>query len=110
MSFIFIRSSFYHGFFDSDAPRAIPFLSSYYPEIGEFIPNNVHRGQIVEISPTGFILRDVILAHTSTIFVASDTNYPYGNAYHAGDIVVVFGERSGTGTIQAWGVEDLTGR
>ena len=107
--FLFIQSSFYNQFFSSGVMEDVPFLGSYYPGFGTLGPNDVHRGVISSgtlTAASGFILEDNG-GGTSTIIIASSTIIPLGPAFEAGDTIVVFGDRSPTGTIYAAGVERL---
>lgn len=104
--FLFIQSSFYNQFFSSGIAQDVPFLGLYYPGFGTLEPNDVHRGVITLTDTNGFILEDNG-GGTSTIIIATSTIVPLGPAFQAGDSIVVFGERSSTGTIFAAGIERL---
>jgi hypothetical protein len=104
--FLFIESSFYNQFFSSSIAEDVPFLGMYYPGFGTLGPNDVHRGIIASTNPDGFVLEDNG-GGTSTIFIATSTIVPLGPGFQQGDMIVVFGDRSTTGTIFAAGVERL---
>lgn len=104
--FLFIQSSFYNQFFSSGIAQDVPFLGLYYPGFGPLGPNDVHRGAIAATDADGFILEDNG-GGTSTVIVATSTIIPLGPAFHIGDSIVVFGNRTPSGTIYAAGVERL---
>jgi hypothetical protein len=82
----------------------LPIVGEIYrwsPELAD-----VHRGRVLEITESGFILKHRRDATTS-IIVSESTSLPYGDAFTEGDIVVVFGEKS-RDVITAQGVIKVT--
>lgn len=106
VSFLFVQTTFSDVLFASSLSRQIPLLGEYYPGVGVLSPNNVHRGEIAQIMPGGFIVEG-IFGGTSTIVIASETDMMPEGGLKIGDIVVIFGNRSMTGTIEAVGIEKL---
>jgi hypothetical protein len=106
--FVFIQSSFSDQFFRSSIAQDVPFLGLYYPGFGTLEPNDIHRGTIIIVNGNGggFLLQDNG-GGTSTIIIATSTVLPFGSGFRSGDIIVVFGERSPSGTINAAGVEHV---
>lgn len=104
--FLFVQTSFSQQFFDAPFLVGIPILSEYYPEIGVFSPNDVHRGTIIRIVSAGFLLQGEF-GVTSTIVINKKTQFPISGAVELNDVIVVFGDRSPTGTIFAAGIEKL---
>ena len=104
--FLFIQSSFYEPFFGSGIAENVPFLGLYYPGFGTLEPNNVHRGLVILTGKNGFVLQDNAGA-ISSIVVQSSTIVPMGTVFKVGNTMIVFGDRSPTGTIYAVGVETL---
>jgi hypothetical protein len=105
-SFLFVQTSFSNTFFSSPMSEDLPLFGEYYPGVGVLSPNNVHRGQIEVLTPAGFIVEG-FFGTTSTVFIASQTDMMFAGPFEPGDIVVVFGNRSATGTIQAVGIEKI---
>ncbi len=106
VGFLFVQTSFSEQFFDAPFLVGMPILSEYYPGIGVFSPNDVHRGTIIRIVPAGFLLQGGF-GVTSTVVVNQKTNFPISGSLELNDVIVVFGDRSSTGTILASGVEKL---
>jgi hypothetical protein len=105
-SFLFVQTSFSNTFFSSPIPEGLPFLGEYYPGVGVLSPNNVHRGEIEALTSSGFVVEG-FFGTTSTVFIASQTDMMFAGPFEPGDVVVVFGNRSVTGTIQAVGIEKI---
>ena len=84
----------------------MPFLGEYYPGIGVLSPEDIHRGQIVTTLANGFVFQDAS-GKTLFVIVQPKTNLPFGAVFKDGDMVVVFGDESATGTIVAIGVEKV---
>lgn len=67
--------------------------------------NNVHVGQVYEIMPQGFSLKnrdeEILL-----VLVSPETKTPFGKEFLAGDVVAVIGERVGA-VINAWGIRKI---
>jgi len=106
VSFFFVQTSFSDALFDSLVPREL--LGEYYPGVGLLAPNDIHRGEVIAVTPYGFIMENLSGGETSTIIIASGTDLTFLGGLHVGDNIVIFGDRSATGTIQAVGIEKLT--
>ena len=106
-SFIFVQTSFSNAFFTSPIPQELPFLGQYYPGIGILAPSDIHRGAITATTTLGFIMVD-FSGRTSTIIIASETDMVLSHIFAPGDVIVVFGDRNMSGTIEAVGIEKLT--
>jgi hypothetical protein len=105
-SFLFVQTSFSETLFHTPFFESVPLLHEYYPGVGSFMPRDIHRGTILATTTDGFLLSDVV-GTTSTVLISSGTKFPFGNAFSLDDLVVVFGNRSVSGTIVAVGVEEL---
>jgi hypothetical protein len=105
--FLFIQTSFYDALFNSAVSREIPVLGWYYPGIGFLGPGDIHRGTILADSADGFTMQGM---NASIVFVsvASTTNIAPGTFFQSGDVVVVFGNETASGTIFAAGVERIS--
>lgn len=106
VSFLFIQSSFYNELFAATGSQGLPLIGGYYPGVGVLEPNDIHRGTILLTGSNGFVLRDNV-GNVLNIFVSTSTNMAIGTILRAGDIVVVFGDRSATGTVFAIGIEKI---
>ena len=102
----FIQSSFYNEFFSSSIAQDVPFLGLYYPGIGPLSSNEIHRGAVVMAGDNGFVFRDSTGA-ISNVIISSGTIGSFGAVFTAGESIVVFGDRSVSGTIYAVGVAKL---
>lgn len=105
-SFVFIQTSLYNELFGTAVPQDMPFFGAYYPGVGVLESDDIHRGEITAISGHGFTLRDA-LGKASPVLIGSASNIPAGITFKIGDMVVVFGDVSPTGTVVAAGVEEL---
>lgn len=70
-------------------------------------PDDIHRGQVLAPIPGGFVLTGLSGA-TSAVLVATETYLQPGADLAPGSEVVVFGDRNGSGTIQAIGVDEIS--
>lgn len=105
-SFLFVQTSFSSTLFDAPFFENVPFLHEYYPGVGIFSPNDIHRGAISATTTSGFTMVD-FFGITSTVMVDDRTKFPFGDVFTIDDPVVVFGNRNRSGTIMAVGVEEL---
>lgn len=105
--FVFVGTSFYNAVFNSTASRDFPFLGSYYPGIGVLEPNDIHRGTVTQVGMDEFSLQDTS-GDGSEVFIGPETKLALGAVFNVGDAVVVFGNRTASGTILAVGVEKLS--
>jgi len=63
------------------------------------------RGKIIGFTERGFVIEDV--RGTSSVILTSATRRPYGEDLSLGDIVILIGDRSASGTIIAFGIREL---
>jgi hypothetical protein len=106
VSFLFVQSTTYDQLFSiTPISPQIPFLGTYYPGLGILQSAQIHRGEIVSLTGNGFIL-DANDGQVNTIIVTPATKLP-PTAFQPGDMVVVFGNASPTGTVIAAGVQEL---
>jgi hypothetical protein len=106
VSFLFVQTSFYNQLFSiTPISSQIPFLGTYYPGLGILQSNQIHRGEIVSFTGEGFIMSETN-NQIAIIIVSSTTKLP-PVAFHPGNMVVVFGNASPTGTVLAAGVQEL---
>lgn len=104
-SFLFVATSFSSALFNAPVPREL--LGEYYPGVGILAPDDIHRGEIVTLTPYGFIVEAFSGTATSGIIIASNTEIAFPGAFQIGDSVVIIGNRSATGTILAVGAEKI---
>jgi hypothetical protein len=106
VSFLFVQSAFYDQLFSiTPVSPQIPFLGTYYPGFGILQSDQIHRGEIVSLTGDGFIIHESN-DQVDAVIVTSTTKMP-PTAFQAGDMVVVFGDASPTGTVLAVGVQEL---
>ncbi len=84
-----------------------PPLDAPYDHTMRTAPSDLYRGTILTITNTGFIMTDLNGAGTTTVVVSRHTRLPYGDAFKVGADVVVVGDRTGTSTIDAFGVRGI---
>lgn len=101
-----IQTSLYEQIFDPEVPQQFPLIGAYDP-LMNISSDNIRRGKIIGITSDGFVLRDIYGRLLPIVVTPHTTNFPFGANFKMGDIVVVFGEWSASGTIQAVGVEKL---
>ena len=76
-------------------------------------PDDVHRGVVIMRIPRDATIPATSLIifsdeeGTSTIMLTSQTRFPYGEDFADGDILVVIGDKIGTGTLRAYGVREI---
>lgn len=68
--------------------------------------DDVYRGIIVATTSRGFVIIDHG-AGTTTINLTPRTHLPEGEDFSVGDSVVVLGDRTASGTVQAFGVREI---
>jgi hypothetical protein len=106
VSFLFVQSASYDELFSiTPVSSQIPFLGTYYPGLGILQSDQIHRGDIISLTDEGFLMSEGP-NETSAIIVSSTTKMP-PTAFQPGDMVVVFGNASPTGTVLAVGVQEL---
>lgn len=106
VSFLFVQSASYDQLFGiAPVSPQIPFLGTYYPGLGLLQSDQIHRGEIVSLTGNGFIINEGS-NQEDMIIVSSTTKLPPA-AFQPGDMVVVFGNASPTGTVLAAGVQEL---
>ena len=83
----------------------LPFAGGFYRNFGAPRLGNIHRGEIVQMMPNGFILND-LRDETSTIVVAPETRVFPIEKLEVGDEVIIFGENN-AGVIRAEGIREI---
>jgi hypothetical protein len=85
----------------------VPVIGGFYafeetPSFGD-----IHRGQVVALTGTGFVLAG-IYGNTTTVTVPPALLVQTEASLQAGDFVIVFGPRDSSGVIEASGVERVS--
>lgn len=97
------NTSFHRDISKQTEKDAASLTGKFYRDYEKQIFRDVHRGQIIKISNTGFLInnrREEVL----TVIVTRRTRLPMGSDFYLGDIVVVFGDRD-DGVVQALGIQ-----
>lgn len=81
-----------------------PILGGYYANYGVGELTDVHRGEIIVLAANGFLMQG-ISGRTSTVLFGPGMPPLAAVGFHAGDFVVVFGDRDSQGFIQASAIE-----
>lgn len=97
----FLAATAFHPDLFQYAASNVPFLGNFY-EYETAYPASVHRGVITSFTDGGFTITDD-LGVTSTIVAAPGVVFIQD--FHAGDVVLVFGTRTASGTISAFGIQ-----
>lgn len=98
--FLVAATSFHKGLLEY-AEGNVPFLGKFYEREVAF-PENVHRGEVVGFTDGGFVI-DSGSGITSSVKAANGVIF-IGNIA-LGNVVLVFGERDASGTINAFGIQ-----
>lgn len=69
-------------------------------------PPDVYHGVILATTTSGFVLDDQNGAGTTTVLINGQTRLPYGIDFSVGTEVVVVGDRIGSSTVRAFGVQE----
>lgn len=85
----------------------VPFARDFYHRFGPPRFGNIHKGDITEITPVGFLMSESEEGGESfSVIITPQTRLPFGAGFSIGDAVVVFGDRESS-TIQAFGVRKV---
>ncbi len=101
--FLITRTSFHKSLFYSARHDDLPILGEFYRGFGMERFDDIHRGMIIEITTNGFVIQDDG-GQTSTVIAGPRVYFSSGGVSGVGDDVVIFGERSSSGTITAGGI------
>ena len=72
-------------------------------------PDDVYRGKVITSVRGGFLMHDENGSGTTTVHIVPHTRLPYGEEFAPGDTVVVQGDETATGTVDAFGVSSIGG-
>ena len=94
--------------FFADHGEAPPPLNFFYGRTSRPAPpDGLYRGMIVQSGDHRFVIIDRNRAGTTTVLVTPDTRLPYGGDFTVGKYVIVVGDRVGTDTLQAYGIQQI---
>jgi hypothetical protein len=107
--FAIAQTPFHHNMLmQSRHGGGMPFLGMFYgPQIRPPHEGDVYHGEIVGVFNGGFVLSDIDGEGTTTVYVSPRTRLPYGADFAPGDYVVVVGDGSASGTVQAFGIREI---
>lgn len=101
----------FHGAMAGYAIRGVlppPVDQLYRPDNRRIVrTDSIHRGMIVGTSSEGFMVAEGGDGDSVMVVVSGDTRLPYGQDFTVGDIIVVVGDRVGTGTVRAFGIRSV---
>lgn len=83
------------------------FVGKFYEDYGQPRFQDVHRGVVIETINNGFTMKNR-RQEVLTIVVSRRTRLPLGADFSIGDIVVVFGPRTGN-MVAAFGIQEIGG-
>ena len=106
-SFVVAGTSVARALFPYGAAESLPVIGQFYTGFGVPDLGDVHHGQVIAVTPDGFLMQD-LRDRTFTVFVVTSTMLREEMPLAPGDDVVVFGGFVSTGTIDARGIEELT--
>jgi len=104
--FLIVQVPFHRSLFDSARHGNLPILGGFYRGFGMQHFGDIHRGTIIGTTTNGFIIQDNG-GQTSTIFSNAQMHFQPNGVFGIGNNVVVFGERSPSGTINAQGIQPI---
>ncbi|HVM76927.1 MAG TPA: hypothetical protein VMU07_02115 [Candidatus Paceibacterota bacterium] len=83
-----------------------PIIGGYYSNYGAGELTDIHRGEVIALAENGFILEGVS-GETSTVLFDQAIATMTQASLHAGDLVVVFGDRDQNGFIDASAIDRI---
>ena len=83
--------------------RGLPVFGSLYRGIDEKRPENIIFGTVTEITENGFVL-ETDTEESLNILISNQTKQRPDSVYSISDTVLVFGDRTGTSSVDALGV------
>jgi hypothetical protein len=98
-----IAATSFHAAISHYAEENMPTVGYFY-QFETIPPARMHRGDIVEVASSGFMIADDG-GVTSAIIV--DPEIIMSDGFGVGDTVIVLGNRDASGSIQAFGVEKI---
>ena len=84
-----------------------PLVMLYHGPLRMPPPPDTYHGHILAITKNGFIILDEDGAGTTTVFITPQTRLPYGEDFTSGERVVVVGDTVATGSVRAFGVQEI---
>ena len=97
-----IAATSFHRWMFAYSTENFPLMGQFYQFETEE-PSSIHRGEIVVMLPqVGFV---IAAASGITSTVVASRGVVFSDEFHAGENVVIFGEREPDGTIEAFGAE-----
>lgn len=104
--YLIARTDFHARLFENAKHDGPPVVGEFYRYYGLHEPQNIHRGTIIEMNESRFVMKndgDEIL----TVIVGPETNIHHGDEFAKGDGVFVYGDRN-DGTVQAFGIRKIS--
>jgi len=106
--FLIAETPLHRSLFDSARHGNLPVLGGLYQGFGMQRFGDIHRGTIVQTTTNGFIIEDNG-GQTSSVVVIPPMQFPPngGPGPAMGSDVVIFGDRTPSGTINAQGIQPV---
>ena len=101
-SYVLERTQFHPRLQGLAAERSVPLFGSLYQGIDERL-ENITVGTIIEVTENGFILNSEANERLK-IFVSAQTKQRANGTYLVSRTVLVFGNRTGTSSVDAFGI------
>jgi hypothetical protein len=98
--FLIAATPFHRTLFDAARNGNLPVLGGFYRGFGMQHFGDIHRGSITGTTTNGFVIRDDG-GQTSTVLYG---HFPFS----IGNDIVIFGERTPSGTINASGIQQVS--
>lgn len=70
-------------------------------------PGELYRGTIISMGTSSFVISNANRPGTTTVLLSPRTRLPYGGDFGIGGMVVVIGDPMSTGTVRAFGVQEI---
>ncbi len=103
--FITARTSFHRDLYERAEKDNLPILGQFYRGVALQRFDEIHRGFIIKITESGFLLGNPF-NETLEIIIGPETRFPFGVDFVEGDEVVVFGKRDDD-VIHAFGIRQI---
>jgi hypothetical protein len=101
------KTSLHRALLDSAEKDRLPIAGPLYRRFGHPHFKNIHKGIIIELAPPDrFMLRNQT-NELLQIIITPRTRLPRGRSFGVGDLMVVFGERVESSTVEAIGIQKI---
>jgi hypothetical protein len=101
------KTSLHLALLKSAEKNNLPVAGPMYRRFGHPNLKNIHKGIITELDPPDHLLLRNQADQILNIIIKPNTRLPREKTFIVGDMVVVFGERTGKGIVEAVGIQKI---